>query len=421
MVNQALWVYSGQAVWYLFHPDDLAHRQDAPIDWMTYPFAIRREFMAGSLIAISTGATSEWFVRFTDEGLTELERSHLAGSIDFRLQVRHQRLCLDGGDVLPFSESLTQQSIQENDDEENIDEYGDEIDDEDWNEDPDDDGDYGFISSEQPSWLEIPNGLYRATVHTFDWSDGSLDAELPSYTVVFTPVDDLEAIAPPHDIPRLIEGEGLIEVPKTDENALPSLSIPPTARYALLDWQEILFPGLNMNLPLTQEQYRQVEQISDYYLKSHIHERYLIIGHHLFAGRIGMLFQESGFGHSYDDCFLSGRGMGWVRLVSVEEKKGIRLAGVEPFELPSAFVAPEVVESLKQAFGCYATSRPEYQQHVPHPAFMAEQIQSLTHPRIVAWAIANTLSLSPAKQYELLQLSDFDLVTQLMMILEGYG
>src|SRR5262245_32468582 len=89
------------ATWFIFHPDDLVHRKDDPINWWDEDFAIRKEFSTGTLVAVSTGGDGWYKIRVTDGSLTERERKYARHAKKFRLRVKHGRLYLDGGDALP--------------------------------------------------------------------------------------------------------------------------------------------------------------------------------------------------------------------------------------------------------------------------------------------------------------------------------
>lgn len=70
--NERRIVGTDSASWFLFHPDDLAHRSKDPIGWHMYDFAIQKEFVAGNLIAVSTGGDGGFSIRFTNGKLSSL-------------------------------------------------------------------------------------------------------------------------------------------------------------------------------------------------------------------------------------------------------------------------------------------------------------------------------------------------------------
>src|SRR5215510_14137360 len=108
-LNEIRFVGTDSASWFLFHPDDLAHRNQDPIDWYSYDFAVQREFALGTLVGVCTGGDGTFSVRLTNGELTDREKRYVVMSQTFRLRVRHDRLLIDGAYVLPCecSESVT--------------------------------------------------------------------------------------------------------------------------------------------------------------------------------------------------------------------------------------------------------------------------------------------------------------------------
>jgi hypothetical protein len=105
-LDKTLSVGTDVATWFLFHPDDLAHRQDDAHDWWNHNFAVSKEFAAGRLIAVGTGKDGTSRVHFTNQGLMERDRTYATKPIEFPLRVRRDRLYLDGGLVLPSQASV---------------------------------------------------------------------------------------------------------------------------------------------------------------------------------------------------------------------------------------------------------------------------------------------------------------------------
>ncbi len=110
-------------------------------------------------------------------------------------------------------------------------------------------------------WLEIPNGDYEVTVHVIDWSkepgaltanDKVTDQALPSYVAVFKPVDDLQTISPPAYLPRL-EPDYQSEM---YQPLLASLSGPLKKEYPVLIRPTVVFPTIELALPITAAEWR---------------------------------------------------------------------------------------------------------------------------------------------------------------------
>jgi len=195
------------ATWFLFHPDDLAHRRDDPLDWWAYDFAVRKEFAAGALVAVETGSDGGYTVRCTDGSLSEREGRYRVAVCTFRLRVRHGRLYLDGGDALPCAEAQDR---------------------------PEDHPD---------RWIAVANGAYRVTVHAIAWYEdpdalnahGAVaDDALPDYVAVFAPVADLDAVAPPPALPRL-------ELWRPTQDAGPLRATAPSPQERMTHWLQRLF------------------------------------------------------------------------------------------------------------------------------------------------------------------------------------
>lgn len=150
----------------LFHPGDLAHRQDDPIAWYGYDFVYRKESAAGRLLAFCTGADGGYHVRLTTDSLTPQEAAHACKSWTFPLAVGHGRVLLDNTDALPGQEQMT------------------------------------GPNTATDCWYDIANGLYRATVHPIDRTDEEARA-LPDYVITFEPVETLAGIAVANTPPDL--------------------------------------------------------------------------------------------------------------------------------------------------------------------------------------------------------------------------
>ncbi|MEG4959135.1 MULTISPECIES: DUF6386 family protein [unclassified Microcoleus] len=370
------------ATWFLFHPDDLAHRLQNPEEWCWHEFAISKEFASGNLVAITTGADGAFLIRFTDQNLTEQEQLHVLASVTFRLCVRNNCLYLDGGDLLPSAQM------------------------------------FGYHDA--TSWLEIPNGNYQVIVHTFDCKKCSNDANLPSYTVQFQPVVTIDTLDSPTLIPRLIYAKGLFEQSDPRQEWRQSITSTLESEYALMQWPEMIFPSFNTKLLIDRNQCQNLKLIRYRYTKSsHYREFEIVIGHALEPQAIGTLFQVTSYGQHYDQFDLSGIGKKLVQLIRIFERDDLWWAEVEPFQPPTVATDSSSLDHLKRLFAHYAETNANYPQLVEYPQFYAERIASLSVPRELGWAIAYALDLTPeVKRSLLIMMSDQDLVQQLSKILE---
>jgi len=376
------------ATWFIFHPDDLVHRKDDPINWWDHDFAIRKELSTGTLVAVSTGGDGGYKIRVTDGSLTECERKYARHAKKFRLRVKHGRLYLDGGYALPSEMA----------------------------DDPED-----FPNQ----WLEIPNGDYEVTVHVIDWSkepgaltanDKVTDQALPSYVAVFKPVDDLQTISPPAYLPRL-EPDYQSEM---YQPLLASLSGPLKKEYPVLIRPTVVFPTIELALPITAAEWRQLNwlnRLPDTDFPS------VVITHSFDPQAIGSLFRLSGFGTSLglkpkSEYEMTGMGQRFVQLVKTSERGGMQWAEVKQYDIPPNSAQQAIIDKLKTHFAEYASKNTKYRERIPHPSFYAERVAALQEPLEILWAVANALVLSPEQARDLLNLSEQDLAEKLRQMLE---
>ncbi len=392
------------AAWFLFHPDDLAHRADDPLDWWAHDFAVAREFVAGTLVAVGTGSDGGYTVRFTDGGLSPREETYALAARVFRLRVRYGRLYFDGGDGLPYEGRL-----------DNPEDYPD-------------------------CWVAVANGVYQVTVHVLAWDEDpdalaaggqdSADA-LPSYVAVFTAVPDLDAIVPPAALPRL---ERWAPTPR-DAPAAPEPAAPvaPTrwaraasalrgrlrrpaaaARYLVFPRDAVVFPETgSLDLPISADENAALSQTGGPVV--------LVLSPAV--GAVGTLFATMSYGSSFTSdptgagYDMSGRGVRRVRLLAVEEWQGARYARVAAYEPPATEVDPARLTEVRRLFARYAEADAGYRRRICHHHFYAERVASLTDARAISWSVAYALDLPPDVQYELLTAADAALIGRLRALL----
>lgn len=385
-LDKTIGVGTDEAAWFLYHPDDLAHRAEDPMGWCYSDFAVSKEFAAGTLIGVCTGGDGGFKVRFTNEGLTERERTYVACSRGFRLQVKHDRLYLDGGYQLPSADVTN----------------------------PDYDAD---------GWITLPNGYYRTIVSAIAWFDepGATDEDgtateqaLTSYVVEFQPADHLKDIIPPATFPWLDPSRPEIEsYQQPPESAKPTIA----GTYRVLERSQVIFPGISLSLPLAETEYDQLQQ----QLEDTNAEWELVISSELAPQSIGTFFKFSSLsssGYPIENFKLGGIGHQLVRLQQTFTRDDLLWADVESYEPPFVEADSDAIALLQQRFADYAIQNTGYQQRIPHHRFYAERIAALTNPRQIGWFVANALELTVDRQQELLTLSDRDLIQQLMQLLE---
>jgi hypothetical protein len=382
-LDKTLSVGTDVAAWFLFHRHDLAHRRADPQSWWDYDFAIFKEFAAGTLVAVNTRGDGNSTVRFTNVGLTERELTYAVCWADFRLQVKHQSLYLDGGYVLPAEEC---------DEIERCDPEG-----------------YG--------WIELPNGNYRVTVHAIAWYDepGALDenkystnSALAAYVVHFQSVADLDSITPPTTLPDLST------VCSTSEDVVFSegeeLSIQNTplqwSEYPVLQWHEVIFPYSEHRLDITG---LEPFELSDGQMVTVLS---------LDVPTIGTLVQYTAYGTTYwEDHYESEMNVVAIRLVELKrifKRNEVFWAEVEPYNPTFVPANLESIEELKRLFADYAAIKLTNSIHVEYPHFYAEHIASLTEARELGWRVAHALDLISDRQQELLALSERELIHRLI-------
>jgi len=390
-LDKTLSVGTDVAAWFLFHPNDLAHRRADPLNWWSYDFAIFKEFAAGTLVAVCTGGDGNSTVRFTNVGLTERELTYAFCWTDFRLQVKHQSLYLDGGDVLPAEEC---------DEIERCDPEG-----------------YG--------WIELPNGNYRVTVHAMAWYDepGALDennysteSALAAYVVHFQSVADLDSITPATTLPDLRPRCSTSEDVVFSEGEELSIEHTPLqwSEYPVLQWPEVIFPYIEHRLDITGLEPFELSNGQVVTVLS------------LDVPRIGTLVQYRYLEH---DTYMEGhykaireghyKAMGVVAIRLVELKRVFKRnevfwAEVEPYNPTFVPADLESIEELKRLFADYAAIKLTNSIHVEYPHFYAEHIASLTEARELGWRVAHALDLISDRQQELLALSERDLIHRLI-------
>jgi len=382
-LDKTLSVGTDVAAWFLFHPHDLAHRRADPLNWWSYDFAIFKEFAAGTLVAVCTGGDGNSRVRFTNVGLTERELTYAFCWTDFRLQVKHQSLYLDGGDVLPAEEC---------DEIEQCDPEG-----------------YG--------WIELPNGNYRVTVHAIAWYDepGALDennysteSALAAYVVHFQSVADLDSITPPTTLPDLRPRCSTSEDVVFSEGEELSIEHTPLqwSEYPVLQWHEVIFPYIEHRLDIT-----GLEPFG-------LSDKQMVMVLSLDVPTIGTLVQERYWGTTYSEGDpYESEGVVAIRLVELKrvfKRNEIFWAEVEPYNPTFVPADLESIEELKRLFADYAAIKLTNSIHVEYPHFYAEHIASLTEARELGWRVAHALDLISDRQQELLALSERELIHRLI-------
>jgi hypothetical protein len=384
------------AGFFLFHPDDLAHRAEAPLGWYGYDFACRKEFEAGRLVGFGTGSDGGFRFRVTTGALHEREERARVGSWDFRLRVR-RRVLLDNGDCLP-------------------------------NEDFCDEADEA-----DERWIKLPNGDYRVTVHVLAWGqeqaqeqpDPNAAAEdLPHYVIRFEPVEDISAIpilsttppdllCDPDSPPAPGRSSSVHETYEEEKGPLPADT------FMLLEtdrWQ--IVPGFGESLPMPDAVYEAAHgSVGSRMLPNRIRE-FVLAPPGAGPGQVAVLSRTGGASRSGNGPWRMGfRCRRLVRVVKRLKGKGGQKVRVEPLDRPPSAVPPADPEALKSAFAAFAAKDPTYREEVDSPDFEAERVAALPSVEGLTNCLIHHIPMPQERRLELLLLPDAERVRQLCTIL----
>ena len=294
----------------LFHPADLAHRDDDPIAWYSYDFAYQRDSRAGALIAWGTGSDGGFRIRLTTGELTAAEKQAGCASWRFPLIVRHGRVLLDNTDALPGQEQMT---------------------------DPDGADD----------WYQIDNGAYGVTVYPIDRSE---DAKLPDYVVVFTPVASIEGIAVAPTPPDLRPFKDWVPQPgesmASEAGLLWPTRLPEAEPMPLIVVADDLaaLPAMASGFPVITEVAELIfPEDWDTPAPDHV-----LMATGDTPGRLGVIGRRSGLSQSMDEAprlSLSGRAI--ARIISTTPGPVLPITQVELVEKPDMTVDAETAEAFR--------------------------------------------------------------------------
>jgi ATP-dependent protease La (LON) substrate-binding domain len=391
--DTTLCVGTDEAAWYLYHPDDLAHRNKAPSAWPSFPFAVHKEFAEGNLITLRTGSDGGHLIRFTNGELTESEKQRWVDSQTFRIEVRHGCLYLDGGDSIPNGEYLRE-----------VPRYC-----------PD-------------NWLILPNGKYQATVHALLWeeeleteeneeNEENEESTLPWYVTIFQFVESFDGVPFPDDIPVLLPERSLPleeveEDEDEDEETISSI-------HPVLVWPNVIYPNIVRMLPIDES---QCDYMGDLYVEScdlvDI-PTLLLVGEAKVGTTASLVMFDGVGGEGYGgktQYHLNVTGLYPVKIVSLQQQDETFFAEVEKI-VSDSFASSADVQEMRKRFTHYATTSSWFQQHVAFPAFYLEQVESENDPEQLAWLIANALELPLSIQIQLLEASHRDRVQLLIQAL----
>jgi hypothetical protein len=385
------------AGFFLFHPNDMAHRARSPLAWYGYGFACRKEFEAGRMVTFCTGSDGTFAFRVTTGELSVREQRWLAASWDFRLRVRHGRVLLDNGDCLP-------------------------------NEDFCD-----TASDDDERWIDLPNGDYRVTVHAIDWGSepGVLDKNgyalphaLTGYVIQFQRIDDIAQVPVASGTqPRLVCRKGRpasLENDWSEHETFEEGKAPLTADVFVLlqtpHW--LVVPGFWTEFPVSDAVYEAVNgSVGSTLLPDRI-ESFVLAPAGAAPGQLAMLTRAGSACRSGNDpwsmTFLCRR---LVRIAERFSDGEWEKARVDQVERAQETIDRDELKSLKAAFLAYAARDAEYRKKVIRPDFEAERVEAMDLPEGLTLCLIHHIQMPDIRRLDLLALPTARRVAQLKAIL----
>jgi hypothetical protein len=370
------------AGYFLFHPEDLAHRRTSPLGWTSDDFACGAEFAAGNLVAIDTGGDGATSIRVTDGDLKPREKARATGWWAFRYRVRHGRVLIDGGAAVPS------------------DEVGDE-------------------RSPEDHWFTIPDGNYQVTVYAIDRtipSEGDerpgFDKSLPSYVFQFRPVQRLDSIKVLSRTPPRLEPGSRAEPrnePPSWASLLDDTSKPLERSYpALVRAGSTLTPGTSEHFDVPEAVYDAISGAGEVVLVADK------------VPGVGILAREAGGGRRADGTWHVGvHGVRLVKVTAMSKGEPLQRASVAPLVRSAAKLAPGDMKALKAAFEKYAKADAAFRKTEPNPDYQAERVAAIESPAALTNLLLHLVRLPPEERAKLLPLTDAARIRGLRAFLES--
>lgn len=383
-LDQTIDIGTDGASFFLFHPDDLAHRKDDPLDWFTYGFACRKEFEAGNLVAFLTGADGGYQLRLTSGDLTDKEKALETGSWEWGYTVRYGKLLVDNGDHLPSEEA------------------------------------FDVKKAPNDQWVALPNGDYRVTVHPIEREDNSL----PDYVIRFEQVDNPLHIAKSSSLPDLIplrdnpqkayEGASADDV--FDEgkraNGKPLAEIYPL----LIATEQYILPGGSLSVAVTDELFDAVRREDDSLTTDG--DIYVVAMPNEDMPGLGTLAWVNGSSQITGKAGrLSLRGERLVRVIDRKEGKLLPTARVEAITRKKSSLDETQFKELQTAFLKYADTYTGGKNGIP--AFERERVEAMTSGSALTTRMIELLPLPVELRFQLQGASDAERAEELMKQLEA--
>jgi hypothetical protein len=367
----------------VLHPDDLTHRQDNPRNWLHESFAYGPEAAAGRILAFY-GEYHGPVIRLTTQGLSERERTWAGGSWTFGYEVRHGKVFVGTAAALNYvdsqeSDSRLRKLLPED----------------------------GF---------ELSNGSYAVTVHPIESQsepgartpDGERTADaLPEYVVVFQPVDDFHKIETA-STPIYLERRRGKTPAKMKSFSRQSEYEQPTEPPGPQPFAVISTP----NVPIVTGSIQAVPDAEGVQATSRkLGIRGLVAAAEAREEALAIVVETRAYegpdsGHPVASLTLAGGRL--VRIRSLREHQGLKLAEVEPVSRPSSTVPASEIVALKQEVEALAERSREFRRRLLETSargFMVESSRKLRaragKPDLYEAALANRDGTLRAGFYEL--------------------
>jgi len=391
-LDRTIAVATDDASFYLYHPDDLAHRLKSPAGWQWFAFACRPEFEAGRLAIFSTGGDGAHQLRVTTGPLTEREQRMLVGAWEFRLRVRRGRVFLDADYRLPH-DRLRERPLADDD----------------------------------RRWIDLPNGDYRVEVNTINFYDepeirlpnGGLKPDaLSSYVIRFQPIDNIDAVSVRSSTaPRMVSelapraGDDCLDRETFEEEKGP-LQGDAYILWETPEWR--IVPSYDGTLPVSRALYMaaydfQAERLVD---------RFVLAPPRAEAGGWAILVEKRSGRSSNNETFrITFESRRLVRIKEKFEQEGWTMVHVESLERKLGPVPDDVLTSLKTIFAEYAARSEAYRNEVPCAAFEVERVAAMKSTEGITNVLIHHLRIDDRRRIELLQLSTAERVPALIKIM----
>ncbi|MBC7809292.1 MAG: hypothetical protein H7145_24420 [Akkermansiaceae bacterium] len=385
-LEQTVDIGTDVAAFFVFHPGDLQHRSDDPLDWYDYDFACRKEFESGNLVAFRTGGDGGYQLRITSGDLTSAEREHETGSWAFGYTVRHGRVLLDNGDFLPSGEARP----------------------------------IGKASKDQ--WVDVANGDYRVTVHPIARNDNSL----PDYVVRFEPVDNPLRIAASPTPPDLI---GLVGETPRAAHGMSADSIhgsraedkPLDRAYPLLVAPgQYVLPGGNVSVPVSDAIFEAVS--GDDRSLLNVNEGgdiYLVLAPTgEIPGLATLVWQHGSSQLAGEPGRISLRGERLVRVKGQRAGGVLPEAEVEPVTRKTSVLEKSEIAALQEAFAAYVDSHPKGRSAVRASLFEREWVAAMTSGDALTTRLIALVPMPVETRFRLYEASDAERARELISLLK---